>query len=594
MRFAVEDFVYFYKLVTGKELSVTYVNGTDSLDDNESYFILGRALAENNSLPFDGLYTDTGYKIQKGDKGVCIYGNTEYGTLNGVYALLKQLFGLEIYTDEVFAYDGTVFDYFAIENVTFNPSIDNVWAMDGAVSSNDTGSVNRNYQRRLGFINSWQVYNGYPHDFLDVVPYSSYGTAHPDWYYEATATDSGNKFVTLCLSSGGDDMAKVVAKYAYDTFVSQDAVGNVKNGFFFGPPDARGWCECSACATAKEKYGSYSGVYVAFMNKVAKIFDETYSLGRKVTFYMMAYNAVIDAPVYSDGLKFYSSDNVSLCVTFAPIEANFYRAFTDDTANGLYGKTNAYYLAQYKKWQQFGDVSFWRYSAQFDNYFVPYDAISNMQATYKAIAEFGVKNFADQGVSGTVGATNFNALKIYLKSKLAKDVNADADALIRNFCNAYYGSAGESMYNLLKAEQAWCKTLSETLTEDKGKDLTGCHIIGNSDLFNEKYWDDTPEKSGIFGTKITYDASMLKGWYASYITAGLNAVLSGSVYEKRVKAEGIALRYMAYAVYGDETYGNFEGIKSDAKTLGITRFAEGNAFTKTSAYTIDGNIDNLS
>ena len=61
--------------------------------------------------------------------------------------------------------------------------------------------MNWEYQRRMGFVNSWQVYNGTPHNFLDAVPYATYGAAHPDWYYEVTATDSGRKFVTLCLAS---------------------------------------------------------------------------------------------------------------------------------------------------------------------------------------------------------------------------------------------------------------------------------------------------------------------------------------------------------------------------------------------------------
>lgn len=522
-----------------------------------------------------------------------MYGRTECGTLNAVYALLKQVYGLEFYTDTVYEFDYSVpFDYFSVENTVFNPSIDNAWAMDGAVSSNDSGTVNWEYQRRMGFVNSWQVYNGTPHNFLDAVPpYETYGAAHSDWYYEATATDSGRKFVTLCLASGGEEMAKAVAEYAYTTIIAQDAEGNKKDCFFFGPPDARGWCECAKCDALKSKYGSHAGGYVLFMNSVAKTFDENYSVGRKIKFYMMAYNAVLQAPDYSDELKFYSSDKVSLCVMYAPIEADFGRDFSDDSTIGAYGKTNAYYLRQYENWQKFGgEVSLWRYSARFDNYFVPSDSISSMQSVYRAAAKYSADNFADQGVSGTTVAANFNALKIYLKSKLAKNVNEDIDTLIKNFCNAYYGAAGEKMYAFLLAEQAWLKTLSEKVKEDTGADKTGCHIICNSDLFNAKYWDDTP--SGVLIKK--YDASMLKGWYRDYIEAALDLVAENSEYAKRIRIEGIAVRYMIYAVYNDDSYGDFSRIAADAKLLGITRFAEGNSFTNTESYERDGTIDNLS
>ena len=46
-----------------------YVNDIEDLDDSEGYFILGKTLAESKGLSFNGLYTDTGYKIYKTPKG---------------------------------------------------------------------------------------------------------------------------------------------------------------------------------------------------------------------------------------------------------------------------------------------------------------------------------------------------------------------------------------------------------------------------------------------------------------------------------------------------------------------------------------------
>ena len=119
--------------------------------------------------------------------------------------------------------------------------------------------------------------------------------------------------------------------------------------------------------------------------------------------------------------------------------------------------------------------------------------------------------------------------------------------------------------------------------------MTGCHILGNSDLFNKKYWDDTPA-----GTIIKkYDASMLKGWYSNHIATALAKVDADSEYANRIKIEGLSIRYMAYAVYEDGTYGDFSAIITDAKTLGITRFAEGSASTKNGSFHVSGIIDNL-
>ncbi|MCI5838174.1 MAG: hypothetical protein MRZ91_03150 [Christensenellaceae bacterium] len=54
-----------------------YVNDIEDLDDSEGYFILGRTLARSRGLSFDGLYTDSGYKIYKTTEGIYLYGNTE-------------------------------------------------------------------------------------------------------------------------------------------------------------------------------------------------------------------------------------------------------------------------------------------------------------------------------------------------------------------------------------------------------------------------------------------------------------------------------------------------------------------------------------
>jgi len=590
LNFAVQEFLEIYKRITGKDIAVVYVGSISELNPNLKYFILGANLATDGGLSVEGLTTDTGYCVCQAGMGIYLYGLTGYGTLNAVYALFNQVFGLEFYTDTIYTVDRTYFDSALVKNVVFNPSIDNVWAMDGTVSSDGSYEVNLDYQRRLGFVNSWQIYNGSFHNFLDVVPYSVYGTEHPDWYTETTAIDSGNKFLTLCLAEGGDEMARVVARYMYEKIVASDKTLAVRDLFFFGPPDARGWSETSASAALKSKYGSYSAEYVLFMNKVAKIFNDSYTVGRKIKLCMMAYNAVLEAPAYSAELSFYNSDKISLNVMYAPVEANYYRALTDDSViSQNYGKTNEYYLNEYKKWQRFGgEVYYWRYSAQFDNSFVPVDTISNMQATYKAIAEYDVKNFSDQGACGSQKETDFAALKTYVKIKLAKNVDADVETLVKNFCNAYYGAGGEDMYALLQAERAWYKILSDTVAADKGYDPFGSHVLVNADIFNKKYWDDTP--SGVFVKK--YDSSMLKGWYEKYVLGALAKTANGTVQYANVKTEGLAVRYMLCAVYGDTTYGDFAAIAADAKALGITRFAEGKAWASSGKY-VDGAIDNL-
>ena len=195
---------------------------------------------------------------------------------------------------------------------------------------------------------------------------------------------------------------------------------------------------------------------------------------------------------------------------YAPIQANMYRAITDSAnASDYYGgHANSYYFAELEKWQALSvnkKVYYWNYSTYYDTYFVPLDTISNMQTTYKALANSGVNTLFDLGQVGDLVSTDFSALKTFLKGQLAKNVNAvlwtDASTLkgglVEAFMNAYYGAGGAKMLALLKVEMDWYKTLADEVvyynsgTASKtGKEAVGHHAGGGQLLWDAKYWDD--------------------------------------------------------------------------------------------------------
>ena len=336
------------------------------------------------------------------------------------------------------------------------------------------------------------------------------------------------------------------------------------------------------------------------MNNVAKRLDKDYNFDRQIKLCLIAYNLVCDAPDYHADLKFYNGDEISLSVMFAPIESNMYRAADDTTPNYKYHLTNAHFTEQLSKWKALGgEVYYWNYSEYFDNYFVMLDTITNMQSKYKLMAENGVNRLIDLGMVGGNYGTDFTALKIYLKGKLAKNVNENVDALVKNFCCAYYGTGGEYIYSLLTSEQARYKKVSDLSTKaNNGEDAVGIHVIREG-VAVKSYWDENE-----FDT-----------WYG-YIKSALTAIgNSGATekakteYKKRVMREGIAVRYMKYYVFNSfvtlasgET-DSISAMITDAKSVNITRFAEGQAYVwdkrPSIIYTngrwklVDGSIDNL-
>lgn len=580
---------------------VEYITDESMLSSSVCYIVIGNAFSDGD---YSGLTTDTGYKIAKRNGNVYLYGKTGYGTLNALYGLLKQRYNLEIYADTVYTFSdaGDIY-YEEIREETFNPSIDYNLAYDGPLTYIKEGEVNPNYdyQRRLGFVDSWQQIGGSWHNFLDYVPQSEYGTAHPEWYTVACYENGEESTVTtLDLTTGGDAMAKVVADKIKAQVEADEAGKNIKPVYVFGPPDEKVWSNSTATQSTVAKYGARSAEYVIFMNKVAKRLDDDYNFGRQIKLCLLAYNLVCDAPDYHADLKFYNGDEISLSVMFAPIESNMYRAANDNTPNYKYHLSNAHFTEQLSKWQALGgEVYYWNYSEYFDNYFVMLDTITNMQSKYKLMAENGVNRLIDLGMVGGNYGTDFTALKIYLKGKLARNVNENVDALVKNFCSAYYGTGGEYIYSLLTSEQARYKKVSDLSTKaNNGEDAVGIHVIREG-VAVKSYWDENE-----FDT-----------WYG-YIKSALSAIENSGAteetkteYKKRVMREGIAVRYMKYYVFNSfVTLANGEtdsisAMRTDAKSVNITRFAEGQAYVwdkrPSIIYTngrwklVDGSIDNL-
>ena len=597
-KYAVEELIGLYSELTGTTLEVNYVNSASELDANKKYFVLGSALAEENGLSQDGLTTDTGYIIKKKSGSVYLYGKTGYGTLNALYGAFSQAFGLEFYTDTVYTYDSGEFGYDKIEDTVFNPSIDYNWA-SGEMEYIASGEANPNfnYQHRLGYVNSWQIIGGGYHNFFEVLPKETYKEAHPDWYTTAT-NPGGESFDTLSLAYGleavdNDVMATAVADYVYDYITEQKNNHVEKSMFVFGQPDNWGWSNSSFSQAIKNQYGAYSAEYILFMNKVAKILDEKYTLGRRSQLTLLAYNATLETPTYSDDLKFYNGDEVYMGVIFAPIESNLYLRL-DSPANGysehnesndgyaeIYGKTNQYYYNQLLSWKRFlngGELSVFYYSAHYDNYFVPLDSVTNMGQKYKFFADNGVKHIYNLGQAGDDVHTDWYALKTYMGKKYAENASrTDADGLILNFCKAYYGAAGEIMYELYKAEVAQYKVASDYWINQKGADPTGGHLIRGY-LFNRNCWGG--------------NSNLLLGWYGK-IENALATVESGSEYYNRIKIEGLNIRYLLAGVFGNTAKGSMSDISADAKSLGIDIFAEGSAYTSDGKYGQSGKIEDL-
>ncbi len=568
------ELVNLYKEITGKTLSVTYINNISELDPAKSYIILGTELAEQAGLDHSGITADNGHKLVKNNGNIYLYGKNGYGTVNAVYELLRQAYGVEFFSDTKYTVEDASYSIDEITDATFNPSVDYNWAMDGALFIGEDKAINYTYQFRMGFVNYWQIQSGNIHGFETVFP--------KDTYSQCYASNG-----ILDLNAAGEintenAMVVAVADWIYNKAMTRDSYGRLPNMtlYAFGPQDERKWSDSSTSKTNLNTYGSNSGEYILFMNAVAERLDTAYDDLREIDVLMMAYNEVLDAPTKNlDQLSFYSGSKVSLKVMFAPIEMNMNDSPTSTVKDNYSGKPTEYF-AEYAKWQSLAgedNVYVWRYSAIFSNYFMPLNAIEHIQANYQAFIgdDNYIKHFVDQGASGSGDQsvqTNFAALLVYLKGQLGKNANADVDALIDKFCKAYYGEeAGTYMKQLILAEREHLNdvksTMANTLLNLGYKDISGCHYqADNSVIYNAEYWGaGCSADNGI----------MLKEWYG-HITSALSAT-NNAEEQNNIRVEAIAIRYMSLRVYNVGVYDGdtLESVYADAKILGITHLSEG-------------------
>lgn len=603
----------FYREYNGKELSIEYVSEVNGLDTSVRYIVLGKELADLFGVyNATGLTKDSAYRLycENRNDNVYLYGTTNYGTLSAAYGLLESIYGLRFYTKDVWACNGS---YVNAEitwqgmDYTFVPSIDKNWAFDGILTEGFPGTYESQMQSRLGYVNSWQISNGGWHNFTDLVSESEYGTSNPNWFVNMVDA-KGNKLSVKTLNittTYRDAIATAMAEKLLAQY--NDSGATQRTIFAIGAPDAGGWHH-SDFATA-------SNDYVLFANAVAeKLNAKIPASGRNAKLTIIAYNATFQAPT---GVSLYSGSKVSVSVMVAPIESNMYRSVNDNTVNGYYGHTNKWYQDEIAKWKALVDACdgselyYWNYSAYYDNYFIPLDTISNMQGRYQAMADLGVNNVIDLGQIGDSVGPDWQALKVFLKGQLAKNVNATmwtnantlTGGLVEEFCKVYYGAASDCMLGLLKAQMNHYKTMSDSF-ETSGTDQTGRHVIRLA-LNKAFLWGD--------------DDQMLQGWYNTYIKAALEATSGNTEIQNRIHLEGLTIRYMAKVVFHPSTYGPMTGnlikdtesisvvtvagdtvndtmtqIITDAKALGITKAAEGALYVKTNKETtVDGAIDNL-
>jgi hypothetical protein len=362
----------------------------------------------NTGINYQILKED-GFVIKTDSSRLIIAGGNEKGTLYGVYSFLEKYLGCRMYTP-------------AVKIIPSNSRI-------------ILGKINDQQVPVIGFRDThyratwdaeytdWHKLDHAPdgertdwgmwvHTFNELVSPQVYYESHPEWF----AMVKGKRLPTqLCLSN------PAVLEVTVQNLRKKIAQNPSAKYWSVSQNDNRDYCTCDLCRALDSIEGSPSGSIISFVNKVADQFP----------------NKMISTLAYEYGrhapktLKPRDNVNIMLC----SIEAYRDKPLTQDTAS-------AEFVKDVKDWGKISkDIIIWDYVIQFNHLLSPFPNFQVLQPNLQFFAENGVNAMFEQG-NREVGG-EFAGLRSYMISKLMWDPYLNADSVMNDFLNGYYGAAGK-------------------------------------------------------------------------------------------------------------------------------------------------------
>ena len=206
-------------------------------------------------------------------------------------------------------------------------------------------------------------------------------------------------------------------------------------------PDARIWsvsnndnynaCQCPKCRNLDSLYGGPTGTLLHFVNQVARRFpDKTIS----TLAYQYTRSAPQEAAFGARASRLHPDSNVN--IMFCSIECGRELPIADNPREASFRR-------DMEDWQQLTDNIFmWDYVVQFRNFWNPFPNLHVIKPNLQYFRDHGVRMMFEQA-TGADNVTSWMELRGYLIAKLLWNPDLDADSLISDFCNGYYGTAGQ-------------------------------------------------------------------------------------------------------------------------------------------------------
>jgi hypothetical protein len=248
------------------------------------------------------------------------------------------------------------------------------------------------------------------HTFHRFVPADKYFKKHPEYY---ALVDGKRRTTQLCLSN--PEVLKIVKDTVADIF-TQNPIASVVS---VSQDDNTQYCQCEKCAAVDKEEGSPSGSMIRFVNAIAASFPEK-------TISTLAYQYTRKA------CKTKPLDNV--LITLCSIECDRSVPIEDGCAD---------FATDLQDWKNLTEnIRIWDYTTQFTNFLAPFPNIYTLEPNVRFFTDNNAKWIFEQH---SHNPSELFELRSYLMARLLWNPQRNTDVLIREFCEGYYGKAGNKV-----------------------------------------------------------------------------------------------------------------------------------------------------
>ena len=425
---AAEELQAYVKQCTGAELPVAH-SGT--ADGPCIVLGLGPAAEKRGVSPAPGELGEQGYLMRTVGKDLVVAGTAAAGTLYGVYDFLHDYVGVRWYAPGVTKtpqqadlplpeVDRLKRPPFAWRHISYAwPGRDSAFLAHMRDNHGNGGPDNP-----FGIEHS---HDGRCHTYHRYVRPGEFFAAHPEYFSEISGKRRRHE-TQLCLTN--PEVLDIVTERMLERMKNRP--GDRQHNF--SQEDYYNYCECENCRAMNEKYGTDGGTQFWFVNQLAERTSKVYPDKLIGT---LAYTYTEEPP---KGMKMHPNVAVWLCHMFPSCDSHPIVSCERD----------ANYKRRARAWSKICDhLYIWHYIVDFAHYYNPFPNFRAMASDFRFYRDIGVEGIYLQGMGHGGGGGEFSLLRPYYGMRLLWDPDQDADALMKDFLQGYYGAAWRPLHQYI-------------------------------------------------------------------------------------------------------------------------------------------------